>query len=523
MLKREHAALVAQARHDFSARTELGRRYLIGVDGFPKHEQLALEYLTHPSLLNGVESPRIIAEHLDLVRIVQAGCLSVLRRAASGASAEAQYKLGAWSALTRSDPGEAQQWLSSAARLGHLLAAQTVSESAAKNDVDALVAALRRHWPTGFTDLVMAAASHSSERGDLERLAFNIRWALASSKPPAIPVARLLKSALLLAQRTEQELTGLSSEEVEGCLLTLAASGDRDAALWLGGAYCGTQSLPLKAFRLRTARNHRRGCALLTRAADGGAHEAWMHLYHVYSDRRSSVANAQLARYILEKAAGAGLVEARRRLGALILRGSTTLQDSEQGVQHLHAASLAGDVAAQQLLKTLVLPVAGTDAEASHALAVVRSSDPWLATRLQLARQFGLTKLEALSLDPARCQRPWGLVVGPNPYIALTGLASPRAVPAIDPSSLDCVHRAALLFEEAERDRIAPEGGHRQRSVQLRRLFIRHGISESLFFAKATTRTLASLRSGPKWSVRARECLTVALADRRESTASAAH
>ena len=47
--------------------------------------------------------------------------------------------------------------------------------------------------------------------------------------------------------------------------------------------------------------------------------------------------------------------------------------------------------------------------------------DPRLAVRIELARQFGLTKLEALCVDPVDGARPWGLVVGRNPFVAKAG------------------------------------------------------------------------------------------------------
>ena len=131
---------------------------------------------------------------------------------------------------------------------------------------------------------------------------------------------------------------------------------------------------------------------------------------------------------------------------------------------------------------------------------------------MRLSRDFGLTKLEALCTDPCEGKRPWGLVVGKNPFIVLSKLSAPRAVPAVSPSALDNLHRATLFFEEARRNGSAFEGDWRHRSLQQRRVFARHHIDEDMFFARVNSRTLDALRQGAKWALRARHPLHMALA-----------
>jgi len=206
--------------------------------------------------------------------------------------------------------------------------------------------------------------------------------------------------------------------------------------LLLGRALSGVDTPALPTSLLTTGQNLRRGAALLLRAADAGLTAAWMVLYRIHADNRSSVSNPQMARFFLEKAALAGELCAQRRLGALILRSATTVHESEQGIHWLHQAARRQDALAAQLLGSLVLPVAGSDAEADAAIDAVRREDPWLACRLRTARDFGLTKLEAMSVDIVAGLRPWGLVVGPNPSIAQAKLAAPRAIPALRPQAL---------------------------------------------------------------------------------------
>lgn len=111
----------------------------------------------------------------------------------------------------------------------------------------------------------------------------------------------------------------------------------------------------------------------------------------------------------------------------------------------------------------------GDDAAAAAAIERVREDDPWVAVRMALARHFGLTKLEALCVDPVDGLRPWGLVIGRNPFDSQIRLSAARAIPARD---------------------------------------------EAMFFAQASATTLEALRLGSKWAFRAREPLLSALADR---------
>jgi len=158
------------------------------------------------------------------------------------------------------------------------------------------------------------------------------------------------------------------------------------------------------------------------------------------------------------------------------------------------------------------LPLAGGDAEARSAIELVRQDDPWLAIRMQLSRYFGLTKLEALCVDPAEGLRPWGIVVGKNPFISQIRLSAARAIPSLSDAALRTAQRAAAFFGQSSRDATAFEGDLRRRSLRQRRAFERHGLDEAMFFANATSMTLEALRLGPKWAFRAKEPLQLALA-----------
>jgi hypothetical protein len=258
--------------------------------------------------------------------------------------------------------------------------------------------------------------------------------------------------------------------------------------------------------------NIRRGAAYLLRAADAGCDDAWLHLYRLHADHRLSVSNPQMARFFLEKAATRGQAQAQRKLGALMLREAGSLAESEQAIHWLHQAARHGDAHAGELLSSLVLPVEGRDEDALSAIEQIRRAEPWLAVRLQLSRAFGLTKLEALCVDPSGGLRPWGLVVGKNPFISQIRLSAPRAIPATSQAALTVAREAASFFAQARRDALAIEGDLRRRSLRQRRAFERHGLDDAMFFAAATSTTLESLRLGPKWAFRAKQPLRMALA-----------
>jgi TPR repeat protein len=315
-----------------------------------------------------------------------------------------------------------------------------------------------------------------------------------------------------LSEETAQPLVGIEPQFIEAGLDLRTGRGDRDAAYALGRALCGIGCGVLQPASLADGLNMRKGVALLLRAADAGCDEAWLHLYRMHGDHRLSVANPQMARFCLEKAAQAGQVEAQRKLGALILRATDSLDESEEAIQWLHQAAGANDAHAKRLLKSLVLPLHGADDEARAAIELVRQDDPWLAVRMQLSRQFGLTKLEALCVDPADGLREWGLVVGKNPFISQIRLSAARAIPAVSDEALEAARRAAAFFGQASRDAMAFEGDLRRRSLRQRRAFERHALDESMFFANATSMTLEALRLGPKWAFRAKEPLQLALA-----------
>lgn len=520
-MRRQDIKLLALARSgDAHARREVGRRYLSGTDGFPRHLASGIEYLRHPSVVAQAEVAQTVAECMTLDEIVQAGAMDLLQRAAEAGQALAQLKLGAWRLSRHADVDAGTALLQAAADQGQV-AAQAALEvwrraPAEQSLGDAIVGVLQRlssHKLLDAGTTALAAAQDALSARDLDALGPALAAAMVLCHPATCDLSDLVVRAVDAAEAAGQALVSLPAAVLEPLLEARATAGDRRAAYTLGRALCGIELGGLAASAVAEGQNMRKGAALLLRAADGGCDEAWMHLYWIHSDHRLSVANPQMARFCLEKAATRGMVEAQRRFGALVLRGASTLQESEQALGWLHQAAQQGDEHAQLLLRSLVLPLEGEDGDAEAAIAAVARHDPWLAARLRVAREFGLTKLEALCFEPEAGLRPWGLVVGKNPFISQIRLSAPRAIPALTREALVHLRAVADLFTRAGASASRHEGDLRRRSMTQRRLFARLGLDEAMFFAVASSVALDSFRLGTKWAFRARQPLRMALAE----------
>jgi len=516
-MRRQNIQLIALARQgDPIARCEVGRRYLLGADGFPRHVQTGIDYLTHASLHKNTQAARIVGESLPLQDIVHLNLVALLAQAAATDSVVSKVKHAVWLLATNGDEEAAIKHFAAAATAGHLGAKRTLHALQGKAErhtsLHVALRALASSTEMDVAEIAVIGARAALEASDLDRLLNALDAAFALRPAPAVDLDELVVQAARLAESRQRAVKPLSPRQLEDSLDRRAHQGDSWAAYALGRALCGIRCGAIAPSDLTTTTAVRRGTALLFRAADAGWTEAWLHLYRLHADQKSSVANSQMARFCLEKAASLGQRQAQTKLGALMLRSAGSLSESEQAIDWLHKASTQGDEHAVDLLRSLLLPVAGSDADARAAIEQVRRDYPWLAMRMQLARDFGLTKLEALCVDPIDGMRPWGLVVGKNPFVVQSRLSAPRAIPALTPAALDNLRRTAMVFSELGRDGYALEGDARRRSLVQRRAFERLGLDEALFFAKARTKVLDTLRQGSRWAFRAKTQLRLALA-----------
>ena len=514
-MRRSDLQLLALARQgDALAKCEVGRRYLRGGDGFPKNVRTGLEHLTHLAVRGRPEALTAISEGLALDELLDLGHIETLRRAAACGCTSAQVKLGVWQVMQPDGAAAAHAWFSAAAAAGDPDAAAALSLTGMpyQQRMAAVLSRLSKACIVDGMAITLHAADDALRERDLNRLCACLDCALRLPNPPRETLAVLVLAAVKLAIASSQEVRYLTPEQIQSSLELCVEAGDVAATYLLGCALAGNASACAGGKPLVHGPNLRAAAALLLRAAHGGEDRAWLDLYRLHSDHRCSVANAQLSQFFLEKAAETGHPDAQRVLGGLLLSKAASLKDSEKAIDLLYRAQCQGDERAKDLLHTLVLPVEGQTEAVQTALDAIRSYDPFLASRLVLARSFGLTKLEALTVDPVAGLRPWGLVIGQNPFIALGRLSAPRAVPAVSTNALEAAASASALFSQAEGDPLALEGNWRHRTAHLRHTFERHRLNESMFFASASSSFLDTFRLGPKWAFRVKDTLQSALA-----------
>lgn len=514
-MRRQDIQLTVLARSgDIDARLEVGRRYLLGSEGFPKHSPMGIDYLTHPSVCNLPGAYILIAECLSLGELLFLGQQESLRKAALAGSALAQLKFGTYLLTHTGKEAEAATYYARAA-VGEKCAASALAVCQSTDDSEHLPRVLRllmddkKENGCGVAEF---AAREAQAAGDLPRLRLCVHAATALMPKPTSALSELVVAMVQMAEHAGESLQGIPVEFIQASLGMQSGLGNLHATYTLGRALSGINCGSLQPSELTNNSNLRKGTALLLRAADAGQDEAWLHLYKLNSDHGRSVANPQMARFFLEKAAEHGQAEAQRILGALMLRESGSIKESEQAIGLLYQSAHQDDLNAKQLLNSLVLPVSGSASEANVAIEELDRSDPWLATRLRLARHFGLTKLEALTVDPAEGKRPWGLVVGRNPFIRQFRLGAPRAIPALSDKALADLERAAMLFGRPRLNGDNSEGNLRSRSYNQLRAFELHNLHEAMFFATANSTVLDTFRVGPKWAFRAKHTLHLELA-----------
>lgn len=497
MRRRDIQLLAAARQGDLGARIEVARRYLCGCDGFPQHLQLGLEYLAHPALRSHPQAQHVLVHSLPLHALLTHDLLPALRQVALLGDPQARERLALWQ-LT-----QPATW---ADALAGLAQPQDTAEPVPAAQAAAQFVRLSAAPGVDVARILPLAIEQALVSDDAPAAAWCLCLAARCLRPDAPGLAEITVRWLLQTAQGTPSSHPVPAAWIEAALQLRMAAGDPQASYVLGCALAGLPEAVTSQVAAACHVNLRKGLALLLRAADAGVTPAWMHLYRLSADQRSSVSNPTMARFFLERAAQHGEPAAQRVLGALLLRESETLGGNEQALQWLHQAGMQGDTWARRLMATLVLPVAGDPQAAAVVVQEIARSEPNLAARLAVARQFGLTKLEALTFDPASGLRAWGLVVGHNPHIRKQRLAAARAVPSLGASAMASLRHAAATSSSN-----GAAASFHQRGRLLQRWLARLGAQECDFFAQAPVGLLDALRRGPKWAWRVRADLRQAL------------
>ncbi|WP_313570126.1 hypothetical protein [Comamonas terrigena] len=497
-MKRENIRLRSLARSgDIDARMKLGGFYLEGTMDFPRNIKIALEYLSTPALKYKNETAKLICEHLDILEIIEHHQIENLRIAA------VTDKLSRIKLITllivRGEHDELIYWTEKKDLVFCVNIKKHLS-NIYPGDYRQVLAYISTTYDIPTLSVVAAEAKSALVDGYYRRAEDII--SLASSNTTSIPssIYEIVTKIVTIAEENRQSIGKIPISLIEDSLEYSASANNKNSCYLLGRILAGLKTECIDSSNLSISLNLRKSIALLLKAADSGRSEAWLDLFYLCSDYRSSVGNPSMARFCLEKASFFGIAEAKRRLGVITLKDARSIEQMEMGLSLLYESSINGDSIAASIIKTLVFDVQGTENEADSGIAEVQQVSPLLATRLRIARYFGLTKLEALSINPATAIRPWGLVVDRNPYIKKGSLAEPRAVPAASRKAIECIRNAAMEF--APNGEIAEllEGSLRARSLKQRRLFQKINLQEHLFFSQANSSQRYSIRIGTRWA-----------------------
>lgn len=490
-MKREMLPVLQMARRgDPEAMHQLGRGYLCGHAPFSLHPETGIRYLLRAAAGGCVDALATLAETLSLKEIVRYQLLPQLQQAATRGVRAAELKLGLWLTTETDGRSDGLYWLRRAAGSGvpeaRIAYANALVEEVSPGATSQALRLLRAESLAGNPRAWAPLAQAALGAGDLPLFAHALERACRVAGDLDGTLSVLVLEALNAERRGGLTPVCFPPSLLRAALTQRVDDGDASAMLFLGRALCGLDENLRQ--RAEISNNRRLGIALtlLTAAANSGETEAWLALADLYCRRPRLPFAAPSLRYCLDRAVSAGSLEAALRLGRLLLETSQTGQDLQRAVELLYAAAQRGGSDAQALLVRMVLPVAGEAQAALAAVALVSRSDELLASRLALARTFGLTQHEALTIDVPRAIRAWGLWVDSSAFFTQRRKATPRVVPITSPDAAAALQRAGATFANINPSSLGPEGNYRTRVHRMRAALDQLRLSDTLFFARAS-------------------------------------
>jgi TPR repeat protein len=489
-MKREDIELRRAARGgDVQACLAMARKLFAGDDGMQRNVNLGLAYLQHELAGAHPEALGLVARCVPLEAIVAQRLRAALSHAIAQGCSVARLKMGIWLAMSKASRGEALA----------LMRASGIEDpemSVEAMDSPRTFAGTLAALPPDILDpgrMALLCARDALEAGDLAGACYCLE--LAAEFPHQDESDELICRVVYLAARGAHPLE-LQPALVEAALRRRSDKGEIEPQYVLGCALAGIPYGSLAAGQLVKQPSPSRAAGLLLRAADGGKHDAWLDLFHTAHGARSGVAGNEVARFFLEKGARSGLVNAQTRLGVLLLAEATSVQAAEEAVGWLAGAAQAGDTAAAEVLNTLVLPIPELPADYERgALEKISALDRDLGMRMALARGLHLTRHEALSFNPARDMRPWGLALAGSSKENPKG----RLAPAVGAQMKLELERVRAFYGNA-----APVEGSLmlQRARAQKRVFEMLSISQAMFFAGDIGRSWSHYGYGRHWASR---------------------
>ncbi len=501
MANREELLIIRAARAgQAAAQLKLGERYLFGGTGLPKSLATALYWLDRAAQQDEPNAWLLIGRHVPYETVRQATHPSKLyvwyERAFDAGVAQAGLVLaklvlgqvdGAVSAAMRekamralhaaAQEGIAEaQWLMAQA-IGHsdavaVEAPRPESDAHRGADDEAMLEWAVRAANSGVVDAQYALAEHAWASGNRDDF---LRWArpLAEHVVDRAAAAPVSRNDVSIATRCAQALfdSGAFTADIPRFLEFAAQAGDsgaqRSLGLWMARMEVGGKRIDA----IPGPANYKKAIRWLHTAGQQGEAEAWYALSRIYLKAECSQRNLQDARRYLERAALAGYGPAQLELGLQLWRHRREDELSDvRALDWLQKAQSQGMAEAQSLIDR----IATRPEPAPWAKTILHSLTreltdlyPQLAARVELAALFGLSRTEALLIDPKTADLGHCLVVDIR---ALHPHSKRRLIQVRNGGDRRALDRLAAVFEHVASGPEGPEGNYRQRLYRLKTL-----------------------------------------------------
>ncbi len=457
--------------------------------GFVRNYTLGLAYLQQELNKKSPAAALLLGNLVPLDVLLYQQLESHLHDAVELESNLAMAKLGVFKLLREDTTGEATRLLKKSAicpEIGDL-----------QPDEPGTLARFLKKLPPELVNpaaLAIWGARTALEEQSIGRACYFAAVAIALS-PRTSELAEIVFSILRLARDSRREFR-LPADLVEYSLEVCSARGEAEAQYALGCALAGAPYGELAPEQLVRNPHQEKAATLLLRSADAGKYEAWLNLSELIPGCRGAISSKGTARFFLEKAAHAGVLEAQTKLGAALLKEAVSLEGAQEGVMWLGIAADRSCPTARELLQTMVLPLPDLpEDDERSAIRRIGAIDEDLEIRVSLARSLHLTRREAMSFNATRDIKPWGLVIPGASYENPKG----RLAPAVSQEMKTMLQRVSQFFAAT------PSAGTPllvQRSRVQRQVFKQLSIPENLMFANEIGRSLSHYGYGRHWACR---------------------
>ncbi|HJV87249.1 MAG TPA: hypothetical protein VJ698_17415 [Noviherbaspirillum sp.] len=502
MANREELLIIRAARAgQAAAQLKLGKRYLFGGSGLPKSLATALYWLDRAAQQDEQDAWLLIGRHVPYETVRQATHPSKLyvwyERAFDAGVAQAGLVLAKLvlgqvdGAVSEAMREKAMRALHAAAQAGIAEAQWLLAQSIGHGDGVAMDQArpeddthraaddkAMREWAvraanSGVVDAQYALAEHAWASGNRDEF---LRWAhpLAERVVDRADAATLAsRNDISIVTRCAQALfdSGAFRADIPRFLEFASQAGDSGAQRSLGLWMARMDVSGKRMDAIPGPANYKKAIRWLQAAGQQGEADAWFALSRIFLKPECSQRNLTDARRYLERAAQAGCGAAQMELGLQLWRHRREdgLNDV-QALAWLQKAQSQGIAEAQPLIDRIATrPEPEPWAQTLLGSLTREMSDlyPQLAARIELAALFGLSRTEALLIDPKTADHGHCLVVdirAQHPH------SKRRLIQVRNAGDRRALDRLVAIFEHVASGPDGPEGNYRQRLYRLKML-----------------------------------------------------